>query len=312
MSGSTPEPAGRAWDALRRRARVCPPEPPGRPGVCAVCRGPAGPGYTRCYQCARHERFGPDRLADAVVPISYAVKGTAFAADLWRYKAGPEPDGAARASLLALLLAFLRDHGACVWRQAGMTTPGRLAVVPTGGGRPGPHPLLELAAPYLRLRPARLVIRPGRQGRDPDENRFYAERGGLKADVLLLDDSWVSGASAQSAVAALKRAGARRVAVIVLGRHLDPADRFGARLAARVAEGPYDPGRCAVHTWSAQPTGFGPSWHPRPSPPGPSPSSGSMSGAPAPDPSSLDPPAGTDPDTMTRPAIGQAGPKLER
>jgi hypothetical protein len=251
MSGTTPGPAGGGWDVLRRRARVYPPEPPGRAGVCAVCRGPAGPGYARCYQCSRHELLGPGLLADAVVPISYAVKGTAFAAGLWRYKGGPEPDGAARASLLALLLAFLHDHGACVWRQAGMTAPGRLAVVPAGGGRPGPHPLLELAAPYLRLRPAPLVIRPGRQGRDPDVSRFYAERAGLNADVLLLDDSWVSGASAQSAAAALKRAGARRVAVIVLGRHLDPADRFGAPLAARVAEGPYDPGRCAVHAISA-------------------------------------------------------------
>jgi hypothetical protein len=246
MPGSAPGPAG-GWDRLRRRARVYPPEPPGRAGVCPVCRGPAAPGYPRCYQCARHEQLGPGLLADAVVPISYAVKGTAFAGDLWRYKAVREPSGAARASLLALLLAFLHDHGACVWRQAGMTAPGLLAVVPTGCGRPGPHPLLELAAPYLRLRPAPLVIRPGRQGRDPDETRFYTERGRLDADILLLEDSWVSGASAQSAAAALKRAGARRVAVIVLGRHLDPADRLGAPLAARLAPGPYDPGRCAVH-----------------------------------------------------------------
>ena len=42
-------------------------------------------------------------------------------------------------------------------------------------------------------------------------------------------------------------------------------------------------------TWSAQPDGSGPSWHPRPSPPGPSPSAGSMSGTTAPNPSSLGP-----------------------
>jgi hypothetical protein len=250
MPGSTPGPAG-GWDRLRRRARVYPPEPPGRAGVCAVCRGPAAPGYARCYQCGQHERLGPGLLADAVVPISYAVKGTAFAGDLWRYKAGREP-AAARTSLLALLLAFLHDHGPCVWRQAGMTAPGLLAVVPTGCGRPGPHPLLDLAAPFLRLPPAPLVIRPGQQGRDPDATRFNAERVRLNANVLLLDDSWVSGASAQSAAAALKRAGAGRVAVIVLGRHLDPADRLGAPLAARLAPGPYDPGRCAVHGASAQ------------------------------------------------------------
>jgi hypothetical protein len=85
------------------------------------------------------------------------------------------------------------------------------------------------------------------QGRDPDATRFYTERGRLDGNVLLLEDSWVSGASAQSAAAALKRAGAARVAVIVLGRHLDPADRLAAPLAARLAPGPYDPGRCAVH-----------------------------------------------------------------
>ncbi len=92
-----------------------------------------------------------------------------------------------------------------------------------------------------------LVIRPGEQGRDPNVNRFTAERATAGACVLLLDDTWVSGASAQSAAAALKRVGARRVAVVVLGRHLDPADRLGGPLAVRLAPAPYDPAKCAVH-----------------------------------------------------------------
>ena len=143
---------------------------------CAVCRGPVRPGYARCYQCEHHDLLGPGLLADAVVPISYAVKGTALAADLWRYKSGPEPGAPARASLQALLLAFLRDHGACVWRQAAMPPPTHLAVVPTGCGRPGPHPLLRLVGPHLGLPLAPLAIRPGRQGRDLDPDRFLAGR----------------------------------------------------------------------------------------------------------------------------------------
>jgi hypothetical protein len=240
-----------AWAVLRRRIWMYPLEPPGRPGSCAVCRGPARPGYARCYQCAQHDLLGPALLADAVAPISYAVKGTAFGAALWRYKAWRSPDPAARAWLLALLLTFLHDHGRCVWRHAGMPAPGRLAVVPTGCGRPGPHPLLELAAPYLRLPVAGLVIRPGEQGRDPNPDRFRAERAWPGASVLLLDDSWVSGASAQSAAAALKRAGARHIAVVVLGRHVDPSDRHSALLAARLTPSRYDPDRCAVHPVSA-------------------------------------------------------------
>ena len=130
-----PSPESDAWGILRRRLRppamsLYPAGPPGRPGICAVCRGPARPGFARCFQCAQHDLLGPGLLADAVAPVSYAVKGTAFAADLWRYKSWRAPSAAARTSLLALLLAFLHDHGGCVWRHAGMPAPGRLAVVP--------------------------------------------------------------------------------------------------------------------------------------------------------------------------------------
>jgi hypothetical protein len=185
-------------------------------------------------------------LADVVVPISYAVKRTALSADLWRYKSWPVPSARARASLQALLVAFLHDHGGCVWPNERIPGPDRLAVVPTGCGRLGPHPLLELIAPYLRLPSTRLVIRPGRQGRELDVHRFRADPT-TGASVLLLDDSWVSGASAQSAAAALKLAGARHVAIVVLGRHLDPADPAARPLTARLTLGPYDPAACAVH-----------------------------------------------------------------
>src|SRR5580693_5445845 len=223
MSGSmSPNARGRdartdAWDILRRRLRppvtslyplepyppppsVSPPGPPSL-ALCVLCRGPVRPGFARCYQCARHDLLGRDLLADAVVPISYAVKGTAFAVGLWRYKSWSEPSADAQTSILALLLAFLHDHGACVWRRAGMPAPSRLAVVPTGCGRPGPHPLLELASPYLRLPLTRLVIRPGMQGRELDVNRFCPDQTAAGANVLLIEDSWVSGASAQSAAA---------------------------------------------------------------------------------------------------------------
>jgi adenine/guanine phosphoribosyltransferase-like PRPP-binding protein len=53
--------------------------------------------------------------------------------------------------------------------------------------------------------------------------------------VLLVDDTWVSGGSAQSAAAALKLAGARRVALVVIGRHVDPADPRSAPLLSAIA-----------------------------------------------------------------------------
>jgi hypothetical protein len=207
----------------------------------------------RCYQCARHEDLGRGLLADAVVPVSYAVRGTAFACDLWGYKSWRPDDsvrgsaGSATVSLLALLMVFLNDHGDCVWRAARMPVPDRLAVVPSGYGRPGPHPLLRLVAPYIGLPRTRLVLRPGEQGRDFNVRRFAADDSAAGANVLMLDDTWVSGGSVQSAAAALKLAGAARVAAVVLGRHLNPADRFAAPLIAALEAGWYDPARCAVH-----------------------------------------------------------------
>ena len=270
MSGQT---AG--WDRLRLRLRSAEPSlyplaprparslpapatpPVLRPAVpvpalatapdCEVCRGPVRPSFARCYQCGHHDRLGHGLLADAVVPISYAIRGTAFADDLWRYKFARAPAASAQASVLTLLLAFLADHGACVWRHAGMPPPGRLAVVPTGSGRPDPHPLLRLVSPLLRLPTCPLAIRPGRQGRDLDLDRFRAGRIPAGASVLLLDDTWVSGASAQSAAAALKQAGARHVAVVVLGRHVNPDDPAARSLLAGLAPARYDPSTCAVH-----------------------------------------------------------------
>jgi adenine/guanine phosphoribosyltransferase-like PRPP-binding protein len=65
--------------------------------------------------------------------------------------------------------------------------------------------------------------------------------------VLLLDDTWVSGASAQSAAAALRLAGASHVAAVILGRHVNPDDPASAPLLTGLAPARYDPLACAVH-----------------------------------------------------------------
>src|ERR1700722_20144482 len=87
------------WDRLRLWLRSAAPllyppapPPPGSPGAgCKVCRGPVRPGFARCYQCDRNAPLGPALLADAVVPISYAIQGTPFADHLSRYKSVTMP-----------------------------------------------------------------------------------------------------------------------------------------------------------------------------------------------------------------------------
>jgi hypothetical protein len=198
---------------------------------CRTCRGPVQAGFARCYQCdLAHARCG-GLLADVVAPVAYAVKGGRLASDLWRYKSVAAGATEAGTRLAAMLAVYLRGHGDQVWRAAGMAVgPELAAIVPSGQGRPGPHPLLGIVASCVDVPIVPLSVAPGAAARarglaDGVAVGWLTVGGAVAgADVLLVDDTWVSGASAQSAAAALKAAGARRVALVVIGRHVDPAD----------------------------------------------------------------------------------------
>jgi hypothetical protein len=203
--------------------------------TCRTCRGPTAVGLARCYQCDLARRQAGELLADAVAPIGYAVRGGPLAVDLWRYKS----DGAGAAEsgrrLQGMLAAYLRDHGESLWTAAGMTAgPGAAAVVPSGRGRPGGHPLAALVRACIDVPLAGLAVAPAGaahvRGVNPGWLRVEGPVAGV--DVLVVDDTWVSGGSAQSAAVALKLAGARRVAIIVIGRHVNPDDPQSARFLA--------------------------------------------------------------------------------
>jgi adenine/guanine phosphoribosyltransferase-like PRPP-binding protein len=68
------------------------------------------------------------------------------------------------------------------------------------------------------------------RGREIDPGWARVDDRVAGESVLVVDDTWVSGGSAQSVAVALKRAGAIRVAVVVLGRHVSPADPRAAAL----------------------------------------------------------------------------------
>lgn len=115
--------------------------------------------------------------------------------------------------------------------------PSAVAVVPSGQGRPGAHPLVPVVRSCLDLPLVQLTIAPGvihTRGVDLDWLRVTGSVAG--GDVLVVDDTWVSGGSAQSAAAALKLAGARRVAIVVLGRHVNPDNPSSAHFLAALGE----------------------------------------------------------------------------
>ena len=225
--------------------------------LCSVCRGPTGRGSARCYQCDLHAQCAPGCLADVVVPVAFAIKGGPHAQCLWQYKSlrlTAETVSRAALTVRALLLVFLHDHGPCLWRAAGISGPTHLAVVPTARGRPGTHPLRALLAEHLTGPWAELRARPGgEQVRDLDPGRFRA--AALPgARVLLIDDTWTTGSSAQSAAMALRSAGADAVVTVVLGRHVGRAEAERANLGPAVM--PFRQESCPVH--ADRPVGSGP------------------------------------------------------
>ncbi len=183
-------------------------------------------------------------LADIVVPVGDAVRGGPLAADLRRYKSDRAAAAEAAARLREMLASFLADRGPSVWAAARMTAgPTAVAVVPSGQGRPGTHPLAAVARSCVALTPVRLSIVSGEiHTRGVNPGWVHVDDAVSGGDILVVDDTWVSGGSAQSVAAALKLAGARRVAVVVLGRHVNPADPRSAAFLAAVADPAAPPG----------------------------------------------------------------------
>ena len=192
------------------------------PNVCATCFNFTA-GYDRCYGCA----YGREVL-DAVAPISYSVGREQLHHALASYKR-LEGEVARRlgATLAAILWRFLAEHERCLARAAGTAGFDLVTTVPSGDrDRDEHHPLRwivgELVQP-TRHRHRRLLIRTETTTpqRAFDENKFRATEDLSGHAVLLVDDTWTTGASAQSAAAALKTAGAGPVGAIVIGRHLN-------------------------------------------------------------------------------------------
>jgi hypothetical protein len=224
-------------------------------GVCTVCFNLTR-GFERCYSCAR----GEPRLA-AVVPISYSVAGEQLHHALMGYKRlGGEVARRLTIELAAVLWRFLALHERCVAAAAGLSAFELVTTVPSGAHeRDERHPLRrivgELVGPTRQryvplLRRSSLVVRP----REVDPGKFEPLRRLRGERVLLIDDTWTTGASARSAAAALHEAGAGPVAAVVIGRHLNR--RWGENDRRLGALSPaFDWRRCALCEHTVEPAG---------------------------------------------------------
>jgi predicted amidophosphoribosyltransferase len=225
------------------------PAPPG-PGICPRCRGFPNEGYTLDYGCGHT----PDHL-DALVAISYEPEGGQLHTALRGYKDDPRERvrAAFRRQLAAVLWRFLHRHEACLAAAAGAPAFGVVAVVPskTSAADAERGQLRKLVGETCRHTAERFeaLACPTDRGsaeREFDHGRFAAVRRLDAEHVLLVDDTWTTGASAQSAAWALKQAGAATVALVAIGRYVKPDWPHHAERLAALPQG-FRWDTCALH-----------------------------------------------------------------
>jgi predicted amidophosphoribosyltransferase len=217
------------------------------PDVCGTCFNFTA-GYARCWACAHNQP-----ALDAVAPISYSVAREQLHHALASYKR-LDGDVARRlqAILAAILWRFLAAHEGCVAKAADTHRFDLVTTVPSGDrARDDGHPLRtivgELVGP-TRGRHRRLLRRAETDvpPRAFDANKFEATNQELEGrSILLIDDTWTTGASAQSAAAALKAAGAGPIAAVVIGRHLNREWHQNDRRLRGIAQ-PFEWTHCAL------------------------------------------------------------------
>ena len=196
----------RTSDAARLAAAMLQP-PDAGPGLCDRCFDLIPLGYRYCRSCRRM----PQEL-DVFVPVTLSVAGGPVHGALRGYK--DAPDCTERDMLTSALTeiagAFLDRHLACLAVAAGLPGVDVITSVPSTRGRRGHTRLRQLAiaqseataTPYADLL---AVQRTNAASRDYDPATFVATDALTGAAVLLIDDTWVTGARMRSAAAARTR-----------------------------------------------------------------------------------------------------------
>ncbi|EST30680.1 hypothetical protein M878_18355 [Streptomyces roseochromogenus subsp. oscitans DS 12.976] len=133
-------------------------------------------------------------MADAVVPVSLALKGEQYANELWRYKnaAGPQQQYF-RMGLAAVLWRFPAMHEKCIRAHCAVSSFDIVTTVPSTSGRTT-HPLRALVAEMAEvtrgrhrdlLAPTPEAVHLGRAA----SSRRYASAALRGENVLLIDDT---------------------------------------------------------------------------------------------------------------------------
>jgi predicted amidophosphoribosyltransferase len=199
-----------------------------RPGqdICERCFNLTS-GFDRCYACAHTPQW-----LDVIAPISYSIAHEQLHHALASYKRlHGAPARRFTVELAAVLWRHLTEHERCIADAVQLATPqfDLVTTVPSSDmDRDEHHPLRAIVGNLVgptRDRYERLLRRSDTpvKPREFHRDKYSPVRPLDNRSVLLIDDTWTTGANAHSAACTLKAAGASTVAALVIGRHINRA-----------------------------------------------------------------------------------------
>jgi len=206
---------------------ICTRVPPVDVGICRVCHGCPNPGFDTCWSCET-VMSQVSRPCDLVVPISLYEIPSQLHHILRHYKSGHYPrseaDFAARA--ISILAYFLGNHGECIEADAGGGW-NVITSVPSSKPASGEHRLVTAVHRVRWLDDQfETLLSLGRtevDHRNASDDGFEVIRDVSGERILLVDDTFTTGARAQSAASALGCSGATVVGIVPIGRVINPA-----------------------------------------------------------------------------------------
>ena len=200
---------------------------------CGVCGGPCRTGFACCYCCRTLVRQLGQPLVRVSAMADYRV-GDGMHRHLRGYKDAPlaEVRRAHVEALGSMASRWLDAHRGELVRRFGAPWDAVATVPSTSRRRGAPVDAVVGQVDELRELHRSLLVR----GDDPVDHLVASRHGFDRSpsvdpswlrgrSVLVVDDSHVTGARAQSAVAALRAGGAEVVGIVVLGRVVGGADR---------------------------------------------------------------------------------------
>lgn len=211
-----------------KRTLFKPVAPEGLPSVCYLCLGAVDSTYMQCYNCRKlfHESRCPSSMERRVVPMTVALNPSAWFWALQTYKAAMYREHAS--TLGALAYRWLSEHEHRLTSLLGGEAD-YVTVVPSKKGTTTyeTQPLrraLSIVAPLAqRMRQALRCVAPMAERLREYRPEIFAPTLYVNGHrIILVEDTWITGATALSAAGSLLEAGAASVVITPIARDMKP------------------------------------------------------------------------------------------